>query len=276
MAKLSEDARRTVSLFVDEMVEQRKQREWTQAELAKQAGYSTSLIASVEGYDRAPTAVLADALDAAFGLPKTFRRLHKRMGSVAFPVAFGEFAEIEAAASELFIWEHGLLPGLAQTEDYARAVLRRHPNVTDEQVAERLEARLKRQEVLTREDPKPPLVWIMIDGQVLRRPIGGAGVMHAALMNLVKLADLPNVTIQVIPLETGGGHPGLLGTFYLAEQGDSPARLFSEDITDGHITEDTGTVREVRRRWHYLCTLALPAEQSLDLIKKEAEQWRPE
>jgi transcriptional regulator with XRE-family HTH domain len=275
MAKLSEDARRTVSLFVDEMRSQREQRNWTQPELAARSKYSKALIAAVENYDRAPTSALADALDTAFGLPGTFARLHKRMGSVSFPIAFGEFAEVERAASELFIWDHGYLPGLLQTEDYARCILSRHPNVTDDEIAERVTARIARQAVLTRIDPRPPVVWFMIDGQALKRPIGDAEVMGGALDHLVKMAELPNITIQVVPLESGGGHPGLLGAFYLAEHDAAPTTLFSEDITDGRITEDSALVREVRLRWRYLGTLAMSAEQSLDLIRREAEQWKP-
>jgi transcriptional regulator with XRE-family HTH domain len=275
VAKLSEEARRTVSLFVDEMRSQREQRGWTQPELAQRAKYSKALIAAVENYDRAPTVGLAAELDEAFGLPETFQRLHKRMGSVAFPIAFGEFAEIEQAASELFIWEHALLPGLLQSEDYARHVLSRHPNVTDDQIAERLAARMARQTVLTREDPPAPVVWVLIDGQALRRPIGSPEVMHAALHHVLKLAERPNVTVQVVPLPDGGGHPGLLGTFYLAEHDASPTTLFIEDIADGRITEDPATVREVRLRWRYLGTLASSADASADLIKREVEQWKP-
>lgn len=194
MAKINEDARRMVSLFVDEMIEQRKQNGWSQQDLASNAGYSKSLIAAVENYERAPTLVLADALDTAYKLPGTFLRLHKKMGSVAFPVAFGEFAEVERTASELFIWDHSYLPGLLQPEDYARHMLSRHLNVTDEVIAERVTARLERQAVLTRTEPAAPIAWFMIDGQALRRPVGPSEVMHAALMNLVKMAELPNVT----------------------------------------------------------------------------------
>lgn len=276
MAKLSEDARYTVSMFVDEMIEQRKHRGWTQQELGERCTYSKGLIAAVENYERAPTITLADALDKAFGLPRTFRRLHKRMGSVAFPLAFGEFAEVERAASELFIWEHSYLPGLVQTEDYARHMLSRHLDVTDEEISERVSGRMERQAVLTRTDPRAPVAWFMIDGQVLRRPVGSPAVMYAALMNLAKLSEMHNVTVQVIPLESGGGHPGLLGAFCLAEHEDRPTTLFSEDITDGRITEDAATVREVRQRWRYLCSLALSAEQSVALIKEEAERWKPQ
>ncbi len=193
MAKLSDEARRTVSLFVDEMRSQREQRGWTQAELAERARYGKALIAAVENYDRAPTAGLAKALDTAFGLPGTFERLHKRMGALAFPLAFGEFAQIEQAASELFIWDHSYLPGLLQPEGYARHLLSRHLNVTDDEVAERVAARIARQSVLTREDPPAPVVWFVIDGQALRRPIGTPEVMAHALGHVPKMAERPNI-----------------------------------------------------------------------------------
>jgi transcriptional regulator with XRE-family HTH domain len=193
VAKLSDEARRAVSLLVDEMRSQREQRGWTQAELAERARYSKALIAAVENYDRAPTAGLAKALDTAFGLPGTFERLHKRMGALAFPLAFGEFAQIEQAASELFIWDHSYLPGLLQPEGYARHLLSRHLNVTDDEVAERVAARIARQSVLTREDPPAPVVWFVIDGQALRRPIGTPEVMAHALGHVLKMAERPNI-----------------------------------------------------------------------------------
>lgn len=275
MARLSEDTRRTVAIFVDEMRSQREHRAWSQTELATRAEYSKALIAAVENYERAPTSVLAKALDKAFGLPGTFQRIHKRMGLLAIPVAFGEFAEIEASARELFVWDHSYLPGLLQPEEYALHVFRRWPNATEEQVAERLAARMDRQKALTRKDPPAPIVWFLIDHQALRRPVGDPEVMYAALRNVLAMAELPNVTIQVVPLGSSGVHPGLLGACYIAEHDDRPTTLFLEDMADGRITEDPATVREVRLRWRYACSLALPADASTDLIRREQEQWKP-
>jgi hypothetical protein len=207
-----------------------------------------------------------------FGFPGTFTRLHRKAGSVAFPVAFGEFAEHEAQASTLLIFDHSNIPGLAQTPEYAHAVLSHHPNVTDELVAERVTGRLARQTVLTREEPAPPVVWMLIDEMVLHREIAESSVMAAQMTRLIEITDLPNVTVQVIPL-SAGSHPGLLGKFDVAEKPGVISTIFLEDANDGRITDDPATVAEIMLRWRYLCSVALPSGMSAVQIQEAQERW---
>lgn len=272
MAKLSERDRERLSIFVDEMIAQRQHRDWSQPELAGRANVSKSLVAAVETYERAPTQVFAKAVDRAFGMPGTFARLQVKAGSVAFPVAFGEFAEHEAQASTLLICEHSYIPGLFQTEDYACAVLSHHPNVTADVVAERVAGRLARQAVLTREDPAAPVLWVLIDEMVLHRDIAPADVMRDQLERLAEVAGLPNVTVQVLPL-SAGSHPGLLGKFDVAEKPGAASIVFLEDESDGRITDDVSTVAEIMLRWRYLCSKALPSEMSVEVIQEAQARW---
>lgn len=272
MAKIGERDRKRLSPFVDEMVSQRESRGWSQADLASRAGYSKSLIGSVETYERPPTDPLAKALDHAFELPGTFLRLYELVRGSAFPAVFGEFAGYEAQAAELLIFEHGYVPGLLQTEEYAHAVLSHHYNVTEDQVCERVKARLKRQEILTRVDPVPPALWVLIDEFVLHREIGGPEVMASQCVRLLESAGT-NVTVQVIPKSTGA-HPGLGGKFDIAELRDGAVILFAEDIRDGSITDEPATVAEAMQKWRYLSSLALPAAQSLEVIREAEETWR--
>jgi transcriptional regulator with XRE-family HTH domain len=272
MAKLSERDREQLSLFVDEMVAQRTARGWSQADLATETNYSRGLIGAVETYERTPTEPLAKALDKAFGLPRTFERLRMKIRSTAFPAAFGEFAEHEAKANTLLIFEHAYVTGLLQTEGYARAVLERHPNVTQAEVAERLTDRLGRQVVLKRKDPSRPVLWVLIDEFTLDREIGGPVVMADQLASLAEAARLINVTVQVIPRGIGA-HPGLQGTFYIAEQYRAESIVFIEGADDGRITDDPEAVAEVTQRWRYLASLALPAGLSLELIQERQERW---
>lgn len=272
MAKLSERDRERLSIFVDEMVAQRTHRGWSQADLAREVKYSKSLIAQVETYERAPTEPLAVSLDSALGLPKTFVRLYGKIRGTAFPAAFGEFAVYEAQAVALWLFEHAYVPGLLQTEGYARAALSHHYNVTADQVAERVTARLERQQLLGREDPPPPNLWILVDEFVLHREIGSAEVMAQQLDVLAATAGT-NVTVQVIPRSTGA-HPGLAGMFHIAELGDGSSILFREDITDGSVTDDPATVSDAAQRWQHLSSLALNVGQSQEIIRECAEQWR--
>ena len=126
-------------------------------------------------------------------------------------------------------------PVCSRTEGYARAVLERHPNVTSEQVAERLAARLSRQAVLERTDP--PLLWVLLDENVLLRRVGGATIMHDQITHLAAMARRPNITIQLISRE--GAHVGLTGAFAMAETADAfVAHL--EHIADGLMTDSPG------------------------------------
>jgi ribosome-binding protein aMBF1 (putative translation factor) len=126
-------SREALSLFVDEMRALREQRGWSQAGLAQSASYSALLIAMVETYQRAPTRGLARALDRAFATPGyaedaesgdwtfgTFGRLWYKLRTVSFPASFRPFAEREEEATALRTFEHSLMPGLLQTQDYAR------------------------------------------------------------------------------------------------------------------------------------------------------------
>ncbi len=183
MAVLSERDRETLSLFVDEMRAMREQRGWSQAELAENARYSESLIAMVETYRRAPTEALAKALDGAFGSPDTFARLQRKVRTVSFPAAFRPFAEHEAKATALRWFEHSLVPGLLQTEDYARAVLSTRPNSTE----------------LTHlaDTSRRPNVTI----QVVPYSAGG----HSGLLGAFILADLPSPQSMVFIEDVSGG-----------------------------------------------------------------------
>lgn len=278
--------RDALSWFADELRAHRSAHSWTQAELAAKIAYSESLIAQVETCRKAPTAELARALDRVFatpgftedtpdapGAPGTFGRLLARLRNLPFPVSFRSFAPHEAEATALYTFEHSLIPGLLQTEAYARAILETHPDVTEDVVRERLAGRLSRQEILERDDPPPPVVCALVDQSALNREIGGPAVMRAQLMHLSAMSSRPNITVQVIP--NTGAHLGLLGAFTVADLGDSPGIVNMEDIADGRVTEDAATVSMVALRFHTLRGDALSKRASRDLIEGVIqERWK--
>jgi transcriptional regulator with XRE-family HTH domain len=284
LAALSGRDRETVSLFVDEMRAVREARGWSQAELAQQASYSESLIAMVETYQRAPTRGLARALDRAFGTPGfaedsgagtpgTFGRLWHKLRSVSFPVAFRPFAEREAQATALRTFEHSFVPGLLQTADYARAVVATKPGATEADIESDVSDRIARQWILTRDEPPPPRLWVLIDEGVLHRPMAPVKVMHDQLKRVIAVSRLPNVTIQVVPY-TAGGHSGLLGAFILADLPDTESIVFLEDVSGGRVAEDALVVSDVALRFDALRSDALPKVTSRDLITKVVkERW---
>jgi transcriptional regulator with XRE-family HTH domain len=284
MAGLSESDREKVSLFVDEMRAMREQRGWSQAELARRGNYSESAIAMVETFQRAPTLALAKALDRTFetagftedgpdgpATPGTFMRLWHKLRTISFPASFRPFVEHEEKAAELRMFEHSLVPGLLQTEDYARAALVRQPNTTEEQVAELLAARMARQAILTRKTPRPPLVWAVIDEGALYREVGGPKVMHDQLVHLLAVSERPNVTIQVLPF-SAGGHKGLQGAFMIADFRNEPSIVFVDEILGGRVVEDADAAAEAALHFNTLRSEALPKVASRDLMAKAAEE----
>jgi len=112
-------------------------------------------------------------------------------------------------ATQLRLSEHSAVPGLFQTEEYARAVLAEQPAIQEDELTAAVAARLGRQSVLARAG-RPPLVWVVIDESVLNRTVGGAKAMHEQLLYLAHMAEHPNITVQVVPL-TAGWHCGLAG-----------------------------------------------------------------
>jgi transcriptional regulator with XRE-family HTH domain len=278
--------RDALAWFADELRAHRSAQGWTQADVAAKTSYSESLIAQVETCRKVATPELARALDRVFatpgftedtpdmpGTPGTFGRLVARLRNLPFPASFRSFAPHEAEATALYIFEHSLIPGLLQTEAYARAILETHPDVTEDVVSERLAGRLSRQEILERDDPPPPVVCALIDQSALCREIGGPVVMREQLVHLCAMSRRPNITVQVIP--NTEAHLGLLGAFTVADLGGSPGIVNVEDIADGRVTEDAATVSMVALRFHTLRGDAMSKGASRDLIEGVIqERWK--
>lgn len=158
----------------------------------------------------------------------------------------------------------------SRTGRVLHAVLERHPNVTTEQVDERLAARLARQSVLERADP--PLLWVLLDENVLHRHVGSATIVQDQTTHLAAMARRPNITVQLIPREEA--HVGLTGAFDMAETADAfVAHL--EHIADGLMTDSPAIVAQTSTRFDALKANAYRRSESLTLIEEMAEKWKP-
>jgi hypothetical protein len=147
------------------------------------------------------------------------------------PNWFQMYVGLEASASLIRTYEVQFVPGLLQTEDYARAVtLLGYPSVSSKEADRRVRLRIARQKILTR--PNPPLLWAVIDEAALRRPIGGAEVMRAQLKALLEAAQRPNIKLQVMPFGIGG-HAGMGGSFTFLRFRDQDAAdmVYLEHVT---------------------------------------------
>ena len=262
---VSEDRR----LFAEEMRALRKKMGWSQEETGARINFSASTIANIETCHRAPTAEQARLLDEAFGSPGTLQRWERRIRGVPFSADFRPFAPHEAEATTLKIFEHTLIPGLFQTENYARLVMLTYPGRSVEDVAALVAARMERQAILDRRNP--PWLWAVLDEQVLRRDVGRPEVMHAQLTKVAEFAGRPKVTIQVIPADRL--HSGLNGAFGIAENMQPPAVVYLEGA-EGQTVENAETAEKLTVLFDSLRAEALPSEASRTLIEEEAQRWK--
>ncbi len=276
--------RDALSLFADELKAHREDRGWTQADLATKIAFSVSLIAQVETCWSVPSKELAKALDRVFKTPGfteetqespgTFGRLAAKLRNLPFPASFRSFVPYEAEAVALYVFEHSFIPGLLQTEAYAREVLSVRPNTPEDEVESLVEGRLKRQDVLWREDPPAPILLALVDEGALYRPVASPEVMYGQLMHLAEMSRRPNITVQIVPY-SAGGHTGLHGACTIADLDDSTCIVNIEDIADGRVTDDAATVSRVTLRFNSLRSDALPKGASRELIVRVAEErWR--
>jgi hypothetical protein len=179
---------------------------------------------------------------------------------------FATYLGLESAASEIRIYEVNLIPGLLQTEDYARAVIRAGMmNSPSEDVERSVALRMARQPAVTRDDP--PKVWAVMDEAALRRRVGGAGLMRMQLEHLLTQAQLPNVAVQVIPF-TGGAHPAMGRPFVILvfpDRVDTDV-VYLEDLTSSLYLEDVAEVDRYNVFFNHLRATALSFDDSSALI----------
>jgi transcriptional regulator with XRE-family HTH domain len=271
MAGRRDPDRSALALFAEELHATREKAGLSREDLAARLNYSASLVAMVEGLRRVPQADFAARCDAALDTAGTFARLQQRLRNLPFAESFRPFAAYEEVATSLRSFEHTLVPGLLQTRDYARAVLAIRPNITEDELDDRVASRLARQTILDRENP--PTVWAVIDEEVLHREVGGAEVMYDQLTHLAEMSERPNITLQVIPYSSGI-HVGLEGAFVIADFDNAPAVAFLATATEGQTVEEPSVVAKVAFLFDTLRSEALPRKASRELIIKMAEgKW---
>ena len=164
-----------------------------------------------------------------------------------------------------------LVPGLLQTEDYARALFQARFGMTAEEVEEKVAARLKRQEILDQE--QPPALWMIVDEAVVRRPIGGHEVMREQVGRLIEASRRPHVSIQVISSAVGA-HRGLsTGAFIIADFVDAPAVGYQETACQGQFIDRREDIEILADCWDTLVREALPWAASQALLEEAAKSW---
>jgi transcriptional regulator with XRE-family HTH domain len=190
----------------------------------------------------------------------------------AVPNWFEIYVGLEADAESMSIYQAEFVPGLLQTEEYARAVHRAAlVRATDDEIDQLVKVRMARQELLTTDDA--PQVWIVLNESVIRRVVGGRAVMHEQLLRLQEAADSPNVTLQVVPF-SAGAHPAMDGSFELLsfpELGD-PNVVYVEYHAGALYMEKLQETERYRLLFDHLRAAALPVDASRALIARVADE----
>jgi len=185
-----------------------------------------------------------------------------------FDLPYATFVGLEAEAASISVYQSGAVPGLLQTEDYARAMLQAQvPPFAPQELRQRIDARLTRQALLTGRDR--PEYHAIVDEAVLHRQVGGPAVMRAQLQRISQPAQLPGVTLQVIPSEAAA-HPAMESIFTILE---FPTPLVSdivyvEGLVGNIYLERPAELERYRLVFSHLRTIALTPADSNELIVK--------
>ncbi len=267
------DGRMTAAAFlVAELRRARVCRGWSQEELAKAMNYSPSMVSAVELGQQPPNPKYLDLFDKALDTGGLYTRMLTDLVPLdrAQPWLLGWRAIL--AESWALRWFDPLhVPGLLQTEPYARAVFESDPLLNPDEVERRLADRMDSQQVLYAE--RPPRLVAVMDEAVLRRRVGGRKVMCDQVLHLARLAvEHPHVRIHVVPC-SAEEYPGLNGPFILASMAYGTELAFLGGQVGGQELDRPADLMRLQRTWEATLAVALPPQESIERLRELAESW---
>ncbi|MEU0585977.1 helix-turn-helix transcriptional regulator [Streptomyces sp. NPDC006132] len=229
--------------------------------------FSKHTVASVELGRRMPDAEFVQRAEEVFGRTGALQRaagcLERQPGLAAW---FRRWARLEQVAITLYTYECRMVPGLLQTEAYARALFTNQlPPLDDAQIDQRWAARAERQRLL-RERPNTAFNFILEEHAFLRRT-GGVEVTRELIDHVLEVAGLRNVEIQIMPL-TQGAHAGLAGPMQLLETPENRWFAYNEGQRGGQFVSDPKEISVLQRRYASMRSQALTLEDSVSLLKR--------
>jgi transcriptional regulator with XRE-family HTH domain len=181
-------------------------------------------------------------------------------------------AAFEAEATSILMFAPSIVPGLFQTPDYARAILRGiYCDLPREEIERRVEFRMKRQARLA--ESTPPTLWAVLDEAILHRMIGDPMIMHHQLKSLAETAALPNVTLQLLPYDAGA-HAGLDGPFTIIRFSEPTDRdmIYFEHTGWEHYLDDPNSISLHLSLFDHIRAAASKPDESLDLMRSRADE----
>jgi transcriptional regulator with XRE-family HTH domain len=184
------------------------------------------------------------------------------------PDWFQVYVGLEEAAALIRVYEVQFVPGLLQTEEYARAVVvQGSPNLVPEEVESRVAVRMGRQKLFARENP--PRLWAIVDEAALRRPMGGREVLAGQIKRLIDVVSEPNITLQVMPFKYGG-HAAEGGAFTIMRfpEADLPDMVYMEYLTGAHYVDKPEDVEVYAAVMERLSVAGTSPERTRDILNE--------
>jgi transcriptional regulator with XRE-family HTH domain len=243
----------------------------TQAALGEMVILSPSMIAHIEAGRRKPSLDDAKRLDLVLRTDGFFVRFLPTLEGKRFAEHFNEAAEAEARAIAIHEYAVSLVPGLLQTDCYARALFRaQHANYVPEEVDKLVVNRLARAEILR--TPDRPAVWVILNENVLRAVVGGPAVMARQLRHIVELARAGRILVQVVP-HAAGAHATMMSMMSLMRFEDEPDAVYVEGLYTGSFIDDPAMVQRYRDAYDLAKAAGLSPDASLDMIESVAKEY---
>ncbi|MEU6557698.1 helix-turn-helix transcriptional regulator [Streptomyces sp. NPDC046915] len=245
----------------------RERKALTQAELGTAIGYSEEQVSSVERGRRAPKAQFLEAADRVLDACGMIAGLRKDVEEARYPKKVRDLAKLEGEAVEICAYDNSVVNGLLQTEEYLRAVFgSRRPAFSEEEVEQRVAARLARQTIIDGKQMIPAFSFVH-DEAALRRRVGGRMVLRRQLERLLDIGQKRNVEIQVLPMDRED-NAGLGGPFHLLRLREGATLGHNEVQRTSRLISEPKEVQILELRYGVIRAQALPPRESLTFIEK--------
>ncbi|MFJ2268541.1 Scr1 family TA system antitoxin-like transcriptional regulator [Streptomyces sp. NPDC087849] len=249
----------------------REERGWTQDHVGALVGCTGRHISALETGRKSPTLPFSRRVDVALDTTNTadsFEREWREIKHGNLLEGFPEYVGYEGRATEIRLFQIGIVPGLLQTPEYAKALANGHVwrgSITPEQAEERVSFLAQRQSALAR--ARPPMLIVVLDESCIHRPIGGPAVMDSQIQKLAEFAALPNTILQVAPFDIGERRPFNLPVNLLTLP-DRSMVSYAESHSQGNVDRESASVLPLLTAYHQLQAEALSQAASVAMIKQ--------
>jgi transcriptional regulator with XRE-family HTH domain len=249
----------------------RAKKGWSQVELGDKIGYSDALISGIENGHKTPTADFAARCDDVFGTPATFTEFQELIAREAWPSFYAPALEFEVRAVRIHQWSPLVVPGLFQTEDYARAVISAGERfLSPEEVEQKVKERMDRQQILRRQTGRLQ-VWEVIPEGALRHIIGSPETQRVQLDRLIQAATTPGVVIQILPF-SAYDNPGTNGPILIFDFTKDPTIAYADCDGGGMLVESPELVIALTTKMSLIRAAALSPRESLQLLRRVRDE----